>query len=164
MWNRPVLRSVLPATVAGIRTGIGFVEYRDSYTFDIDETTSATFLHYVSTVSVPIEAMIGFGGDRALAYVGIGSGYAFAADGPFSETTIEGDTAFYDDFSGQRPLANSMVLLYSLTTGGVFRLGPKWVFEPRFTFLGTTANFAADFSNTVRSMGVSFGLGRRWGR
>lgn len=167
MWNHPVLRSYLPGTVAGLRTGIGFVEYRDSYTATGVGDADLTYTHYNTTIQVPIEAVIGIGGDRALWYLGLGSGFSWVIEGPYSNLQVSGDeTPYLDDKTRGGtfwPLERSTAPIYTFALGSILEIGERWVFEPRFVLNGTLNQYAQDFDNTTHTMGISFGFGRRFG-
>ncbi len=109
-------------------------------------------------LELPLELLIGGGGDRFAGYIGVGSGVSILVDDP--ESLIDGEdvgTPFDDDYSQFSP-----VLI--LSVGGFARILPNVTGEVRFHWDRQLRSWYSDYTVLYETLALTLGVAYHFGR
>jgi hypothetical protein len=156
-YLRQARRDVAPWWMWGLRTGIGWSNkiYRADI---IDPTTGIDRAEYefiAHILEVPVEFLIGGGGDRFVWYLGGGLGGSILLAEP--DSRFDGDEVGHP--SGN-DADNPLQAFFRVGTGGYFRIADSWTGDIRVTYDRMfSGSWYPDFSQEYNTLSLGLGVG-----
>lgn len=116
----------------------------------------------VFTLQLPLELLVGVGGDRAAVLFGAGIGSTVIFSEPSYYADFEGSDEFDDD--GTYDTVGNVRPIYSVSLNALVRFGNKWVGEGRLYYDGIIIPWDnIDRDVLYSALGLTAGIGYRFG-
>jgi hypothetical protein len=149
---------VAPALMWGTRVSFGLtskrVTGRGNNPADPTSGDRGTVKYSARVLEIPLELLVGGGGDRFIGYGGAGVGLAITMGDP--RLTFEGEKVDFP-YDVETPA----VPFLRVSGGGLIKLTPEWSSHVDLFFHNLMSGWysATEFSQMYTSVGLSFGLG-----